>query len=297
MRIDVNGAHLCADTFGDAADPAVLLIMGAAASMDRWEPRFCERLAGHGRYVIRYDHRDTGGSTTYPPGRPGYTGDDLVADAIAILDRLGIDRAHVVGMSAGGAVAQRLAVDHPDRLRSLTLMCTSPIGTGGSELPPMSDAMRAVFSDAGDEPDWADRDATIAFLLEAERPYAGARGIEVDELREILGRVYDRSPSLASANNHFIVDGSDIERARLAEISAPTLVVHGTADPLFPQAHAEALAREIPGAQLMLIDGLGHEFPRWAWDALLKGGVAAALVRRGGRSFAQRPRASQRPKG
>ena len=188
-------------------------------------------------------------------------------------------------MSMGGGIAQRLAVDHPERLRSLTLMCTSPIGTGGSELPPMSDAMRAAFNDAGDEPDWADREATIAFLIEAERPYAGARGIDEDELRAIMATAYDRSSSLASANNHFIVDGSDIERARLAEITAPTLVVHGTADPLFPSAHGEALAREIPGAQLLLIEGLGHEFPRWAWDALLRGGVAAALVRRGG--FAQ----------
>jgi pimeloyl-ACP methyl ester carboxylesterase len=281
MRIEVDGAQLCVDTFGDAADPAVLLIMGAAASMDRWEPRFCERLAEHGRYVIRYDHRDTGGSTTYPPGRPGYTGDDLVADAVAILDGLGIERAHVVGMSAGGAIAQRIAVDHPGRLLSLTLMCTSPIGTGGSDLPPMSDEMRAMFSDDGAEPDWADRDATIAYLLEAERPYAGTRGIDADELREIISLAYDRSTSMASANNHWIVDGSDIERARLAEITAPTLVVHGTADPLFPTAHGEALAREIPGAQLLLIDGLGHEFPRWAWDALLNGAMAAALVRQG----------------
>ena len=277
MRIDVNGAQLCVDTFGDAGDPAVLLIMGAAASMDRWEPRFCQRLAERGRYVIRYDHRDTGGSTTYPPRRPGYTGDDLVADAVAILDRLGIERAHVVGMSAGGAIAQRIAVDHPERLLSLTLLCTSPIGTGGPDLPPPA---KDLFGATG-EPDWSDREATLAYLLEAERPYAGARGLDDDETREILGRVYDRSTSMASANNHWLVDGSDIERSRLAEITAPTLVVHGTADPLFPTAHGEALAREIPGAQLLLIDGLGHEFPRWAWEALFKGAVAAALVRQG----------------
>jgi pimeloyl-ACP methyl ester carboxylesterase len=277
MRIDVKGAQLCVDTFGDASEPAVLLIMGGAASMDRWEPRFCERLAAHGRYVVRYDHRDTGGSTTYPPGRPGYTGDDLVSDAVAVLDRLGIERAHIVGMSMGGAIAQRIAVDHPGRLLSLTLMCTSPIGTGGSELPPPT---KDLFG-ATEAPDWTDREATIAHLLEVDRPYAGTRGIDEDELREIIGRAYDRSTTMASANNHFLVDGSDIERARLAEITAPTLVVHGTADPLFGTAHGEALARAIPGAQLLLIDGLGHEFPRWAWDALLRGGVAAALVRQG----------------
>ena len=88
-------------------------------------------------------------------------------------------------------------------------------------------------------------------------------------MREILGVVYDRSPSLASANNHFLLGGSDIERARLAEISVPTLVVHGTHDPLFP-GHGEVLAREIPGAQLVVIDGLGHEFPRWAWREMLR---------------------------
>jgi pimeloyl-ACP methyl ester carboxylesterase len=266
MRVDVNGAQLCVDTFGDQADAAVLLIMGAAASMDRWEPAFCEAIAARGRFVIRYDHRDTGGSTTYPPGRPGYTGDDLTADAHAVLDALDVERAHIVGLSAGGGIAQRLAVDHPERLLSLTLMCTSPIGTGGADLPPMA---ADVFGESGDEPDWADRDATIAFLLEAERPYAGARGVDEDEMREILGVVYDRSPSLASANNHFLLDGSDIERARLAEISVPTLVVHGTHDPLFP-GHGEVLAREIPGAQLVVIDGLGHEFPRWAWREMLR---------------------------
>jgi pimeloyl-ACP methyl ester carboxylesterase len=266
MRIDVNGAQLCVDTTGDGADPAHLLIMGAAASMDRWEPAFCERLAARGRFVIRYDHRDTGGSTTSPPGRPGYTGDDLIADPIAVLDALGVERAHVAGMSMGGAIAQRLAVDHPARLLSLTLLCTSPIGTGGAELPlPAAD----LFGDTG-EPDWADRDATIAFLLEVERPYAGARGLEDDALREVLGIVYDRSISMASANNHLLVEGSDIERARLAEITAPTVVIHGTHDPLFPTPHGEALAREIPGAELTVIEGLGHEVPRWVWRQIFK---------------------------
>ena len=168
LRVEVDGAELCVDAFGDPADPAVVLIMGGAGSMDRWEAPFCERLAAAGRYVIRYDHRDTGGSTTSPPGEPGYTGDDLVADPLAILDRLGIARAHFVGLSMGGAIVQRIAVDHPERVLSLTLMSTSPAGTGGPELPPMSDALRAVFNDDAAEPDWSDRDAAIAFLLEQD---------------------------------------------------------------------------------------------------------------------------------
>jgi pimeloyl-ACP methyl ester carboxylesterase len=278
MRARINGAELCVDTIGDPAQPAVLLIMGAAASMDRWEEPFCERLAAAGRYVIRYDHRDTGGSTTYPPGRPGYTGDDLVADALGILDRLGVERAHLVGISMGGGIVQRIAVDHPERVLSLTLMSTSPAGSGGDfpDLPPMSEELRAVFR--GDEepaePDWSDREAAIAFLLEAERPYAGSRGVDEEAMRALLGRVYDRSTSLPSANNHFILEGSDTARARLAEITAPTLVIHGADDPLFPPAHGEALAREIAGAKLLVIDGLGHEFPPSAWDEVLRALIA-----------------------
>jgi pimeloyl-ACP methyl ester carboxylesterase len=268
--VKTDDAELCVETFGDPTDPAVLLVMGAAASMDRWEEPFCERLAAAGRYVIRYDHRDTGGSTTYPPGRPGYTGDDLVGDALAILDDLGVGRAHLVGMSMGGGIVQRIAMDHPGRALSITLMSTSPAGSGGSELPPMSDELRAVFDgDGPPEPDWSDREAAIGYLLDAERPYAGARGVDEPAMRSLLGRVYDRSASMASGNNHFVLDGSDTARERLAGIRAPALVIHGTDDPLFPPAHGEALAREIAGARLLLIEGLGHEFPAWAWDDVL----------------------------
>ena len=276
MRVETNGAELCVDTVGDSDDPAVLLIMGGAASMDRWEVAFCERLAAAGRYVIRYDHRDTGGSTWYPPGEPGYTGDDLAADALAILDDLGIERAHLVGLSMGGGIVQRLVIEHPERALSVTLMSTSPAGSGGSELPPMSDELRAVFNGDGqpEPPDWSDREAAIAYLLEAERPYAGARGIDDAWMRALLGRVYDRSVSLPSADNHFMVDGTEIPRARLGDIAVPALVVHGTADPLFPLAHGEALAREIPGATLVTVDGLGHELPPWAWDEVLPALIA-----------------------
>jgi pimeloyl-ACP methyl ester carboxylesterase len=276
MRVDINGAELCVDTVGDPADPAVLLIMGGAASMDRWEEPFCARLAAAGRFVIRYDHRDTGGSTWYPPGEPAYTGNELVADALGILDHLGVERAHLVGLSLGGGIAQHIAVDHPERVLSITLMSTSPAGTGGPELPPMSDELRAVFAGDGQpaEPDWSDREAAIAFLLEAERPYAGSRGIDEEPMRQVLERVYDRSVSLPSANNHFMLDATEIPRARLAEIAVPTLVIHGRDDPLFPLAHGEALAREIPGAELLVVDGLGHEFPQWAWDDVLPALIA-----------------------
>ena len=111
-------------------------------------------------------------------------------------------------------------------------------------------------------------------MLEGERPYAGSRGLDEEALRALLGRVYDRSTSLPSANNHFILEGSETTRSRLAEITVPALVIHGADDPLFPLPHGEALAREIPQAELLVIDGLGHEFPPSAWEEVLPALIA-----------------------
>jgi len=270
MRTEINGVELVIETFGAKTDPAVLLIMGGAASMDRWEPAFCERLAAAGRFVIRYDHRDTGGSTTYPPGEPGYTADDLVADVIGILDHFGLERAALAGLSMGAGLAQTIAVRHPDRVRALALMSTSPAGEGGPELPGMSAALEAVFAGEGDpEPDWSDREAAIEYLLDGERPYVGSRGLEEEALRELIGRTYDRTSSPASANNLFMIEGTPFAHEALAKIDVPVLVVHGSADPLFPLPHGEALAAAIPGAELLILDGVGHELPRSAWDEVL----------------------------
>jgi pimeloyl-ACP methyl ester carboxylesterase len=264
--VEVNGVGLCVEGFGRAGDPAVLLVMGMAASMLHWEDGFCERLASGGRFVIRYDHRDTGRSVTYPVGAPGYTGDDLVADAAGVLDALGVRRAHVVGMSMGGALAQLLALDHPDRVASLTLISTSP-GSGG-DLPGSSDEVRAHFADPPPEPDWSDRAAVIDYLVEDERVYA-ARSRPFDEAgrRELAGRIFDRSIDLAaSMTNHFVLDGGESWRERLGEIRAPTLVLHGDEDPLFPIEHGRALAREIPDARLVTLERTGHELPARSWD-------------------------------
>jgi pimeloyl-ACP methyl ester carboxylesterase len=141
--IDANGVKLCVDTTGDAADPAILLIGGMGASMDWWEEEFCHRLARGqgqgGRFVIRYDHRDTGRSVSYPAGAPGYTGADLAADAVGVLDALGRRSAHLAGVSMGGALAQQVALAHPGRVDSLVLISTSPAVPGGAKLPPMSE--------------------------------------------------------------------------------------------------------------------------------------------------------------
>jgi pimeloyl-ACP methyl ester carboxylesterase len=129
-----QGAELCVQAFGDPSDPAILLIQRAGAAMDWWENEFCRRLADGARFVIRYDHRDTGKSTSYPPGAPGYTGRDLANDALTVLDVVRVTRAHLVGLSMGGALSQVIALDRPDRVRSLTLIATSPASRSPNRL-------------------------------------------------------------------------------------------------------------------------------------------------------------------
>lgn len=267
--VEVNGVELCAQTFGSADDPAVLLVMGLAASMLHWEDEFCERLAAGSRFVIRYDHRDTGRSVTYPPGAPGYTGDDLVADAAGLLDALGVSRAHVVGFSAGGGIAQLLALEYADRVASLTLISTSP-GTG-ADLPGMSEELRAYFADPPPEPDWSDREAVIDYLVEEERVHtAPSRPFKEAERRELAGRILDRTTDIAaSMKNHWALDGGESSRERLGEIRAPTLVLHGTEDPFFPIGHAIALESEIEGTRLVRLERMGHELPREVWDVVV----------------------------
>jgi pimeloyl-ACP methyl ester carboxylesterase len=125
----VNGVTLYVDTYGDPSDPTILLIGGAGGSMDWWEPDFCRQLAGGGRCVIRYDMRDTEQSVTYPPGRPGYTGEDLANDAVGVLDALGVRTAHLIGISMGGALAQRIAAEHPERVNALVRLGEGREGT------------------------------------------------------------------------------------------------------------------------------------------------------------------------
>jgi pimeloyl-ACP methyl ester carboxylesterase len=267
--VQVNGVDLCVETFGSPTDPAIQLIMGAGASMDWWQDDFCARLAAGPRYVIRYDHRDTGQSTSYPPGEPGYTGDDLVADAAALLAVLGVRRAHVVGQSMGGALAQLLALDHPECVASLTLVATSPAGPD-ADLPPMSDEARAVFA-AIAEPDWSDRAAVIEYLTEQWRATASrSRPFDAEGTRALCARVVDRTTNMESSmKNSYAAEGSDRWRERLGGLDVPTLVVHGTEDPLFPLGHGEALAREIPGAELLTLEGGGHELAPRDWDVVV----------------------------
>jgi pimeloyl-ACP methyl ester carboxylesterase len=272
VLLRVKDVELCAETFGAASDPTILLIAGAAASMDWWDAAFCRRLAAGGRFVIRYDHRDTGRSTTCPPGAPDYTGFDLADDPIGVLDALGIGPAHLVGMSMGGGIAQQLAIEVPDRVLTLTLMSTSSAGPGSAEngLPPMAEALRAAFAEPAAEPDWNDRDAVIEHLVAAERLFSAPQSFDPADARAVAARMVDRSVNPASSQNHWQVEGGPSPRSRLSEVTAPTLVVHGTEDPFFPPGHGVALSREIPGAQLLLLDGVGHQAPpRSSWDVVV----------------------------
>lgn len=267
----VGDVELCVETFGDPTEPAILLIMGLAAPMDWWPDGFCERLASEGqRYVVRYDHRDTGQSTSFEPGAPSYTAADLTTDAVGLLDALGLDRVHLVGASAGGGIAQEIATNHPARVASLTLVSTTFAGPGGpDDLPGMSDELDRAFAEPAAPPVWSDREAVIDYLADDARPYHGSVTMDDDQWRTLFGRIFDRTKNMASAvTNHWIVieDGT-AAGPRIDRIKAPTLVLHGTEDPLFPFAHGEALAAAIPAARLVALDGVGHaELPPEVWD-------------------------------
>jgi pimeloyl-ACP methyl ester carboxylesterase len=272
--LHANGVELCAETFGDRDHPALLLIMGSSASMDWWEDDFCARLAGGGRFVVRYDHRDTGESVVYEPGEPPYTGADLAADAIGVLDALGIDRAHLAGMSMGAAIAQVLALEHPERIASLTLISTSPISGAAVDAPPMDHDLVAAFNVS--EPDWSDRAAVIDYVTHLARASA-ARSQPFDEpaFRALAGRIVDRTRNVESSfKNHNVMRHGAPPAKSLDELEVPTLVIHGNEDPVFHPAHGEALAAAIPGASLLTLPGTGHELPRRTWDV-----VAPAILR------------------
>jgi pimeloyl-ACP methyl ester carboxylesterase len=270
--VRANGVDICVETLGDPADPPILLIMGGASSMDWWEDGFCERLMAGCRFVIRYDHRDTGQSISYGPGAAPYSLRDLADDAVGLLDALGLESAHLVGMSVGGWIGQLVALENPDRVASLTLISTTPTaGPSDPDLPEMSEELQAFFAEEASEPDWSDREAIIDYIVGGERPFAGSRPFDEAAIREIAARVFDRTTNFASSiTNHAGIDAGERWRERLGEVSAPTLVIHGTEDPMFPYGNAIALAKEIPDASLLPLERVGHETPpRALWDVVV----------------------------
>jgi pimeloyl-ACP methyl ester carboxylesterase len=266
--IEANGVELCTEAFGDPADPPVLLVMGIGASMVWWEEGFCRMLADGGRFVIRYDHRDTGRSVSYEPGRPGYRSADLIADAAGILDAYGISAAHVVGCSAGGAMAQLLALGFPEHVRSLTLISTSFAVSTDRALPPPTEAFGRGLSTI--EVDWSDPASVIDYLVDYWRVIAGKeRPFDEAAFRALARRDVERARDSRAAQNHDLLDGESQPREPLSSITVPTLVIHGTADPMFPIGHGEALAEEIPGARLLRLEGAGHGVYRPDWEQIV----------------------------
>jgi pimeloyl-ACP methyl ester carboxylesterase len=261
--LEINGVEICLETFGSATDAAILLIAGSAASMLWWEAALCQEVAAGDRFVIRYDHRDTGRSTSYPPGRPEYAFTDLTEDALGILDVVGVERAHLVCQSMFGGIGLIAGVDHPDRVASLTFVSSS---TGEESLPPPS---KKFAERLPAEPDPGDPAAVAAYVVSSARAHAG-RYFDEPATRALAERDVARARNYASTlANHYAIELDGPARGGFGDIAAPTLVVHGDQDPLLPLPHGEALRDAIPGAKLLVLAGAGHDVPRQVWNVFV----------------------------
>jgi pimeloyl-ACP methyl ester carboxylesterase len=246
----------------------VLLIMGGGASMLWWPDEFCQRLASQGRYVIRYDQRDSGRSTKFADGDARYTLDDLAGDAMRVLDVYAIPAVHLVGFSLGGSVAQLAALEYPTRVRSLTVIESSPVGMDTSHLPQSSETYRNYLA-AAEEVDWSDRQQVIDYTVGESRVVAGAaHPFDEAQVRKFIEEDYDRAGGYSTLSN-FSWQGGEKWKGRLHELQAPLLVIHGTADPVYPIEHGVALAEAVAGAKLVRLEGGGHELHPADWDTII----------------------------
>lgn len=272
-----NGVALGVESFGDEDTPVVLLAGGT--TMLSWPDALCERLAAGGRRVVRYDLRDSGESTTADPEAPAYSLRDLAADAAALADVLGGGRAHLAGIGVGGMVAQVAALDHPGTFSALTLVGTRAVAPGppDDDLPDHDQAtMSRLFTRP--MPDWADRAAVAEFAA------AGAEILGDDPVAAgaVAARIWDRTPGTAPpvqmANQMGMVfsklDCKPRWRERLPEIDVPTLVVHGRRDPFFPVGNGQAIAREIPGSRLLVLEEAATAIPDAAVDEVAEAMLA-----------------------
>ena len=277
-----NGIRLCYQTFGDPSHPAMLLIMGLAVQMIVWDDDFCELLAARGYWVIRFDNRDIGLSTTFPQARTPsvaelvlaqvtglrfrvpYTLRDMAADAVGLLDALHVTSAHVVGASMGGAIAQEMAIAYPGRVATLTSLMSS---TGDPKLPrPQAKALRALAKRTP-----RDRAGFVQRYVETWAVLAGdGYPYDPDRMTRQGGVAYERGINPAGAARQMLaIIASGNRKKALRGLAVPTLVLHGTRDPLIPVEAGPDTARAIPGARLMLIDGMGHWMPREVWPRIV----------------------------
>jgi pimeloyl-ACP methyl ester carboxylesterase len=288
QRADVGrGIELAYERFGDASDPPLLLVMGLATQMLGWPDEFCAQLAGRGLCVVRFDNRDVGLSThlhdapapNVPAALMGdtssasYTLSDMARDAAGLLDRLGIESAHVVGASMGGMIAQTLAIEQPERVRSLTsiMSTTGDPRVGGAS----QEALGVLLA-----PPARDRAEAIERTVATYR-VIGSPGYAFDEaaLRERAGLSFDRGYDPAGAARQLLAvlaAGDRTERLRRLDLAA--LVIHGGDDPLVRPSGGRATAAAIPGAELVELDGMGHDLPRALWPELVE--RIAGLVQR-----------------
>ena len=276
--VEANGIALHYDSFGDPSAPPLLLIMGLATQMIAWDEVFCSELASRGYWVIRFDNRDIGLSQRFDDkGVPNimallpavllgktiaapYTLADMADDAVGLFDALKIDAAHVVGASMGGAIAQEMAIRHSDRVLTLTSIMSS---TGEPGLPPPKpEALQVLLTPAP-----TDRGAYLDSYAQTYKVLRGP-GFPADEARdrERAERVFARGLNPAGAARQLAaVFASGSRKAALATLSVPTLVIHGDADPLVPVECGMATANAIPGAELLIIEGMGHALPITMW--------------------------------
>ncbi|MFG6192302.1 alpha/beta fold hydrolase [Nonomuraea sp. JJY05] len=277
LNIGPSGIEVAYERLGDPQAPPVLLVMGLAGQLINWPDGFCAELVDRGLHVIRFDNRDSGLSThLHDAPQPdlaaalagdassaSYTLSDMAADAAGLLDVLGLDSAHVVGASMGGMIAQTLAIEHPGRVRSLTSMMST---TGDPSVGQARPETMAAF--AGPPP--ATREEAIERSVLIFR-LAGSPGFDFDEaaLRERAGLSYDRDHDrIAVARQAVAVIASDDRTARLRSVDVPTLVIHGAEDAMCDPSGGRATAAAIPGAELVVIDGMGHDLPRPLWPDL-----------------------------
>jgi pimeloyl-ACP methyl ester carboxylesterase len=282
-NVTANGISIEYETFGDPAKPALALIMGLGAQMIFWQDDFCRQLMERGFHVVRFDNRDCGRSRHFqelgipdvgaamtaslsgePVPSPPYTLRDMAADVVGLLDALGIERAHVVGASMGGMIAQTLAIEHPARVRSMTSIMST---TGNREVPPATpEAMTALLT-----PSPSDRAEFIDHMVKTFR-IVGSPGFEFDEasFRDRVGRAFDRSYDPSGVARQLVAVLADGDRReRLRSVRVPTLVIHGKNDPLVPVEGGVDTADAVPGARLLVIEGMGHDLPRGAWPQII----------------------------
>ncbi|MCP3803496.1 alpha/beta fold hydrolase [Allokutzneria sp. A3M-2-11 16] len=263
-----NGITLWCEDFGDPADPAVLLVMGLGGQGTSWNESFCSALVEGGRYVVRFDSRDTGRSDSVDFTASPYTMTDMAADAVGVLDALGIGAAHVVGASMGGMVGQEMAIEHPARVLSLTSWMSSPdtvdpVTMDWRTLPGRRPEVVAIAAEMATSPPKSHAEH-VDFMVRLARTVTGS-GTEFDEdaVRRLVENDLQRAPSNNGTTNHSLAAaGSRDRRELLRGLTLPVLVLHGTEDPIVPFEHAEEMARLVPGARLVPLTGVGHEMPR-----------------------------------